>query len=63
MPPQLGLPPDSFLSTHFVVGTANLRRPNPTRADPELAAFALPIGLERRLREMKRTRQPARPRP
>ncbi len=43
-----------FLSTHFVVGDGNVRRRD---ASPEFlaqSAFALPVGLERRLREMKR---------
>jgi len=52
---QLALPPGTFafLSTHFVVGTASVRRSNP---DPDFfvqSALALPVGLERRLREMK----------
>ncbi|MBI3667720.1 MAG: hypothetical protein HY236_16070, partial [Acidobacteria bacterium] len=52
---QLGLGPDAyqFLSTHFVVGTANLRRRDPAPEFIAEAAFALPVGLERSLREMK----------
>ena len=52
---QLDLGPESFhyLATHFVVGAGNVRRRD---ASPEFiaqSAFALPVGLERRLREMK----------
>ena len=51
---QLKLPRGAFhyLSTHFVVGNGNVRRPN---APPEflaLASFAEPVELERRLRAM-----------
>jgi alpha-N-arabinofuranosidase len=42
-----------FLSTHFVVGNGDVRRPQPAPAFIQQAAFALPVGLERRLREMK----------
>ena len=51
---QLGLGPETFdyLSTHFVVGTRVARTDAP--ADfVERAALALPVGLERRLREIK----------
>lgn len=50
----LNIPGFDFISTHFVVGTGNVRRPNPTPEFTAQAAFALPVGLERRLREMKK---------
>lgn len=43
-----------FLSTHFVVGDDRVRQRNPSPEFVAQAAFALPIGLERSLREMKR---------
>lgn len=51
----LALPTGSFeyLATHFVVGTASVRR---SEASPDFvaeAALALPVGLERLLRQMK----------
>jgi alpha-N-arabinofuranosidase len=51
---QLTLPAGTFqyLSTHFVVGTAEVRKPHPTPEFVALSAFALPVGLERKLREM-----------
>lgn len=51
---QLALPPGTFqfLSTHFVVGSGNTVRRNPGPDFTALAAFALPVGLERKLREM-----------
>ena len=54
---QLALPPGTFqfLSTHFVVGSGNTVRRNPGLDFTALAAFALPVGLERKLREMKRS--------
>src|SRR5207249_986244 len=42
----------NYLSTHFVVGTAEMVKKN---ASPDFLAqanFALPVGLERKLREM-----------
>lgn len=51
---QLANAPGAFdyLSTHFVVGT-NVRRAAPTSEFIAQASFALPVGLERALREMK----------
>ncbi len=51
---QLALPSGTFqyLSTHFVVGPGEVRKPHPTPEFIALSAFALPVGLERRLREM-----------
>ena len=53
---QLSLGPDAYnyLSTHFVVRTADVVRANPSREFIAEAALALPTGLERRLREMKK---------
>ena len=50
----LGLPPDSFqyLATHFVVGTSEARREDPGPDFIAEAALALPVGLERALRQM-----------
>ncbi|MBZ5585834.1 MAG: hypothetical protein LAQ30_27305 [Acidobacteriia bacterium] len=42
-----------YLSTHFVVGTAEVLRPNPSPEFIAQAALALPLGLERQLRAMK----------
>jgi alpha-L-arabinofuranosidase len=52
---QLSLPPGTFdfLSTHFVVRDDDVKRPHPEQAFIQQSAFALPVGLERRLREMK----------
>jgi alpha-N-arabinofuranosidase len=52
---QLALEPNSFnyLSTHFVVRTGEVEKPNPSREFIAQAALALPIGLENRLRAMK----------
>lgn len=52
---QLGLGPNAFnyLSTHFVVRTADVQRPNPSREFVAEAALALPVGLETQLRSMK----------
>lgn len=52
---QLRLGPEAFnyLSTHFVVRTAEVVQPNPSREFIARAALALPVGLERRLRAMK----------
>jgi alpha-N-arabinofuranosidase len=52
---QLGLEPDTFnyLSTHFVVRTADVQKANPSREFIAQAALALPVGLENRLRAMK----------
>ena len=44
----------NFLSTHFVVRTAEVVRPQPSREFIAQAAMALPAGLERQLRAMKR---------
>ena len=51
---QLTLPQGTFqyLSTHFVVGTSEVVRSHPASEFVTLSAFALPVGLERRLREM-----------
>ncbi len=53
---QLGLPSETFqyLATHFVVGTSNVKQTKPTPEFVAESAFALPVGLERRLREMKK---------
>ena len=52
---QLALGPDVFnyLSTHFVVGPADVLKKNPTRDFVAAAGLALPVGLERQLRAMK----------
>jgi alpha-N-arabinofuranosidase len=52
---QLALGPDAFnyLSTHFVVGPADVLKKNATRYFVAAAGLALPVGRERRLREMK----------
>ena len=42
----------NFLSTHFVVGSENLVRQNPSEEFSAEAAFALAIGLEHRLHQM-----------
>jgi len=42
----------NYLSTHFVVGTDRVLKPNAPSDFIALADFALPIGLERRLHEM-----------
>jgi alpha-N-arabinofuranosidase len=51
---QLTNPPGTFdyLATHFVVG-ANVQKANARPEFNAAASFALPVGLERRLREMK----------
>jgi len=51
---QLALGPEVFqyLSTHFVVG-AQVRRRDPSPEFVALASLALPLGLERQLRQMK----------
>jgi alpha-N-arabinofuranosidase len=51
----LGLPPGTFdfLATHFVVGSGSVQRAAPSAEFLAKSAFALPVGLERRLREMK----------
>ncbi|HVH72918.1 MAG TPA: hypothetical protein VNB49_17665, partial [Candidatus Dormibacteraeota bacterium] len=41
-----------YLSTHFVVTTDRVERQNPSPDFIAQAAFALPVGLERKLREM-----------
>jgi alpha-N-arabinofuranosidase len=52
---QLRLAPDGFnyLSTHFVVGDSDVLKPHPTLEFMAESSLALPVGLERRLREMK----------
>jgi len=52
---QLANAPAAFqyLSTHFVVRTSDVQKPDPTREFIAQAALALPVGLERHLREMK----------
>lgn len=42
-----------FLSTHFVVGDDRVRQPNPSPEFIAQSSFALPVGLEGSLREMK----------
>jgi len=42
-----------YLSTHFVVGPADMREKNPPADLVTMAAFALPVELERRLRAMR----------
>ena len=51
---QLSGAPGAFdyLSTHFVVGSENILRPNATSEFMDEAEFALPIGLETRLHAM-----------
>jgi len=43
----------AYLSTHFVVGDAETVKKNPSPDFLSQASFALPIGLERKLREMR----------
>jgi alpha-N-arabinofuranosidase len=43
----------NYLSTHFVVRTAEVQRADPSREFIAQAALALPAGLERQLRAMK----------
>ncbi len=52
---QLTNPPGTFayLSTHFVVGDAETVKKNPSPDFLAEASFALPIGLERKLRQMR----------
>ena len=52
---QLANAPDAFqyLSTHFVVQTAQVVKTDPTPDFIAQAALALPVGLERRLRAMQ----------
>jgi len=52
---QLANAPEAFnyLSTHFVVGTADVVKPEPSPEFIAQAALALPVGLERQLRAMK----------
>ena len=51
---QLATPPDTFqyLSTHFVVRDDQVQLPNPSNDFIALSSFALPIGLEQRMKEM-----------
>ncbi len=51
----LKLPPGLFeyMATHFVVGTASVRKRDASPQFVAESALALPVGLERRLREMK----------
>jgi alpha-N-arabinofuranosidase len=42
-----------YLATHFVVGTGNVVKPDPSLEFIAQAALALPVGLERQLRAMK----------
>ena len=53
---QLALPAGSFdlLATHFVVGNGAVRRREATPDFVAQSALALPVGLERALREMKK---------
>lgn len=44
----------NYLSTHFVVRTADVLKPEASREFIAQAALALPVGLERQLRAMKR---------
>ncbi len=52
---QLANAPEGFnyLSTHFVVGTADVAKRDPSPEFIAQAALALPVGLERQLRAMK----------
>jgi alpha-N-arabinofuranosidase len=52
----LRLGPDAydFLATHFVVNTGDIVRANPTPEFIAQAGLALPVGLERQLRAMKK---------
>ncbi|MGH9582322.1 MAG: alpha-L-arabinofuranosidase C-terminal domain-containing protein, partial [Bryobacteraceae bacterium] len=52
---QLSNPPGTFqfLSTHFVVGADRVVAPNKNPEATDAAAFALPVGLERKLQEMQ----------
>jgi alpha-N-arabinofuranosidase len=43
----------NYLSTHFVVRTAEVQKADPSREFIAQAALALPVGLERQLRAMK----------
>ncbi|HEY2015596.1 MAG TPA: alpha-L-arabinofuranosidase C-terminal domain-containing protein [Bryobacteraceae bacterium] len=43
----------NYLSTHFVVRTADVEKKEPSREFIAQAALALPVGLERQLRAMK----------
>jgi alpha-L-arabinofuranosidase len=51
---QLATPPHTFeyLSTHFVVTNSRVQLPNASSDFVALAAFALPIALEQKLKEM-----------
>jgi alpha-N-arabinofuranosidase len=51
---QLATPPGTFqyLSTHFVVTNDEVRLNNPSDDFVALSSFALPIGLEQRMKEM-----------
>ena len=53
---QLADPPGTFnyLSTHFVVGTGDIQLKNPTPEFVNEASFALPVELERKLREAQK---------
>jgi alpha-L-arabinofuranosidase len=53
---QLTNPPGTFdyLSTHFVVGTRNVKLKNASPEFVQAAAFALPVELERKLRDDQR---------
>lgn len=53
---QLRNAPESlnYLSTHFVVRTGDVQKPDPSREFIARAALALPVGLEQQLRAMKR---------
>jgi len=44
----------NYLSTHFVVRTGDVQKPDPSREFIARAALALPVGLEQQLRAMKR---------
>jgi alpha-N-arabinofuranosidase len=44
----------NYLSTHFVVRTSDVQKTDPSREFIAQAALALPVGLERQLRVMKR---------
>ena len=51
---QLATPPDTFqyLSTHFVVTDNQVQLANPSNDFIALSTFALPIGLEQRMKDM-----------
>jgi hypothetical protein len=59
---QLATPPDTFqyLSTHFVVRDDQVQLANPSDDFIALSSFALPIGLEQRMKEMTQSKSTSR---